>query len=867
MRQMLKKNAIRQLTLTLALFMTISFVLSFGGCQSKSGYDPNKRSPVDAGEQEVEIKDYDTYFNYIELYDDKGGIYQVGDPFVYRWDGMYYLFSSVTTGHLYVGVPCWKSENLVDWTFSSWVLGDGETEEPNSIWQTAFAPEIIYYNGYFYMCEAPGGRGHYIFRSETIDGKYESVSKNIGLGIDGAFYIFDNELYLLTVSATVKALCWHKLNVTEKEVTAVDTENLFGISMFGWTEGPGYFNRNGYTYFTYTGNDVNTSAYRVGYSYTTSDNLWTDLKTRKNNLVLLSTGDVMEYEGGGYGSNANYVSVSSYRGLGHSSNVVGPNLDSVYTAYHNGGRYDHKNDGSTYSSFNRRANIAQYYTNNSYVLTNSYCTFDVPKPEGSDFKTYGASELVSKNGFAVTDKETGDIYTAELNFVGTEKGGKVAVGINGDERIEIDYTGTELKATRYKGESAETLGTAEVLASSRTDAVHTVRVVNGYAVSEIYFDGVLRMRLDTPLGGGSIGYSQDITPLSTQFTRDAFGTSDFESVKNLTGSFPAYTYLKGENRGFSIKDARVEEDGVRQGEKESTFRSEEYASLLLKKGDWVKYLINAPEEGWYALSATVRSASAGTIFEAIVDGEKIYKMTVPESGFNDEEYAEMFAGYFAVGSAGIHTLKIRVYSGTLDVINFSTEGDAESVGEINESLTTQDSASSVFKNIYGTYAVSEKDGLVTMQNQPRVALYGGNKGVSDYVLECDVKLNNYFLSGILFRCKNFAYNISADAGMLFPDAASMDGYLLTFSGSAVRIVKYGWHLGTTETLAMARTTAFAGKEEVHVVLTVKNNCFRVSINGEEMLNVVDTDAYLSGHWGIFSDKSYMSVKNLKYHEI
>lgn len=861
------KSSIRRLASALALLMAIGILISFCGCQGGGGYDADKRSPVDPGEQEIAIKDYDTYFNYIELYDDKGGIYQVGDPFVYRWDGMYYLFSSATTGHLYVGVPCWKSENLVDWTFCSWVLGDGETEEPNSIWQTAFAPEIIYYNGYFYMCEAPGGRGHYIFRSETIDGKYECVSQNIGLGIDGSFYIYENELYLLTVSATVKELCWHKLSVTDEEVIAVDTENPFGISMFGWTEGPGYFNRNGYTYFTYTGNDVNTSAYRVGYSYTTSDNLWTDLQTRKSNLILLSTGDVMDYEGGGYGSNANYASVSSYRGLGHSSNVIGPNLDSVYTAYHNAGRYDHKNDGSTYSSFNRRANITQYYTNNSYVLTNSYCTFDAPKPEGSDFKTYGAAELVSESGFAVTEERTGDVYTAELNFVGTDNVGKVAVGVNGSDRVEIAYTGTELKATRYRGGASEVLGSAEVLASARTDAVHTVRVVNGYAMSEIYFDGVLRMRLDTTLGGGRIGYAQGVTPMSTQFTRDAFGTSDFESVKNLTGSFPAYAYLKGENRGFSIKSANVEKDGVRQGEKESTVRNEEYTALLLESGDWVKYLINAPEEGWYALHATVRSASAGTIFEAIVDGKAIYKMTIPESGFEDADYAEMFAGYFAVSSAGVHTLKIRVYKGTLDVINFATEGDAESFGEIDQSLTTQESASSVFKNIYGSYAVSEQDGIVTMQSQPRVTLYGGNKGICDYVLECDVKLNSYFIGGLLFRCRNFAYNISADAGMLFPDAASMDGYLLTFAGSAVRIVKYGWHLGATKTLATARTTVFAGDEAVHVVLTVKNNRFTVSVNGEEILSAVETEAYLTGHWGIFTDKTYMSVKNLKYREI
>ena len=61
------KSSIRRLASALALLMAIGILISFCGCQGGGVYDADKRSPVDPGEQEIAIKDYDTYFNYIEL--------------------------------------------------------------------------------------------------------------------------------------------------------------------------------------------------------------------------------------------------------------------------------------------------------------------------------------------------------------------------------------------------------------------------------------------------------------------------------------------------------------------------------------------------------------------------------------------------------------------------------------------------------------------------------------------------------------------------------------------------------------------------------------------------------------------------------
>ena len=34
----------------------------------------------------------------------------------------------------------------------------------------AYAPEVIYHNGYFYACASPSGNGHYFYKSEDIEG-------------------------------------------------------------------------------------------------------------------------------------------------------------------------------------------------------------------------------------------------------------------------------------------------------------------------------------------------------------------------------------------------------------------------------------------------------------------------------------------------------------------------------------------------------------------------------------------------------------------------------------------------------------------------------------------------------------------------
>ena len=184
-------------------------MLLFSSCANNNGvvddYDITKRTPLDNNEVEYIVPNRDTYYNFIEVYDDNDQPYKVGDPFVMRFDGKYYMYSSCSwrTGSetLDGKIMVWSSSNLIDWKWEAVACEDMEGHENNSTSEAeahqqkngatyvAYAPEVIYYRGYFYMCESQFSKGHFIFRSESPIGPFERISDNLGHGIDGSFYI------------------------------------------------------------------------------------------------------------------------------------------------------------------------------------------------------------------------------------------------------------------------------------------------------------------------------------------------------------------------------------------------------------------------------------------------------------------------------------------------------------------------------------------------------------------------------------------------------------------------------------------------------------------------------------------------------
>ncbi len=598
----------------------------------------NFDDPLSRGEQKIEFTSTKTYQNGLDipgqwgegLYT-AGGDYGIGDPFVMRYNGKYYMYpSSGTPENGVAGIKVFSSDDLVNWTYEGFAL---EAEEADR----AYAPEVIYYNGWFYMCQSGSqevdgevsvGTGHYIYRSDSPTGPFEPLTDNFGYKIDGSLWLDDNgDLYFLYAKDRSIRMVPMDLE-TMQPITGSNVHKVLNASLDSetskWVEGPGLFRRGDVMYLTYSGNKVTLDNYRIGYSYLIGSDPWNmDFTQPEDNVLILKTGP------------------DNFRGLGHNSNVIGPDLDSWYAAYHN----LVSTDGPQ-----RRYMLDKLVTNGALVSANGPTYWRTDAPEGPDF------ESLSNQGLWYSNVASQAAFTAEFNFTPAQNETVRVVfsyqdAQNYSEAVwnDADKTLTVNKVTA--GQTA-TLGTAQISFLS-AGALHTVRIEQGANRLIVYMDTMRKIDVQNAgvaglIGGeGSFGY--------VAFSNDVFGTSDFDTVKQV-GTFPAVHYLKGENRGFSIANATV--GGVRQGEKENTVYIADTASYNLKldsEGDWVKYAIQVNTDGTYDLSAALTGEG---IYQVIVDGRDIYEVTAGEM-------AQLAL------NAGKHTLKIRLRSGDLQISSFT----------------------------------------------------------------------------------------------------------------------------------------------------------------------------------------------------
>ena len=849
--------------------LSAAMLLSTACGESKRVYDPSTRVATDEGETVVNLseKEYAFYNNYIEFYDGDGDIYDIGDPYVFRFNGKYYLYSSLNGSKKTSGkIPCWVSDNLVDWEWAGWAYDPNSTSTSSETY-IAFAPEVIYYKGWFYMCESRRGQGHYFFRSASPSGPFELISDNLGMGIDGSFYLADNgQLYFVSANnVTSTRICWYPIDFVETDgkvevkvdnslVNVVDTAYLNA-----WTEGPGFISRNGYNYITYTGNHVDSASYKVGYSYTTDANVLQGLVAPDYNITLASSG--MDNQAlAGYGAKDTKVRVSNFRGTGHSSNTIGPNMDSVYTAFHIANRvnYDNVMGDST-----RKYALTQYFTNDSYLLTNGLGNYQKTKPEMPDYSATG-SQLTASDGFTLSEAASEKIFTAEVCLTLENGKGTAVFGYDNGNYYSVEIDGTKLTYNKVSGGSTTKLAEATVSVSTNESAIHTVKIANGYKKADISYDGMKLLTTEKVASAGKVGVKSSNLS-SVHITNDAFGTSDFDAVKDLTGSWAAYAYMKGENVGYSLNKASVKSNGVRQGEVEKTKQGNGYTAVELGRDDWVKYTVNAPEAGSYSLSFLLGKASAGCVFEVIVDNETITKMEIPEDAyFGESGYINYNVGQFAVDEAGLHTLKIRVFDGTLDFVNVSTEKGGELLGEVNDALT--DKNSSVFQQKLGIKTAFNTAGLTTNSDDERTLLITGNKGVSDYEFSMDVKISSGSSTGILFRMNNYSYSYYTTT----KQGDDFQGYYLILNKNYISLNKR-YYYQTLEKVATEKPDSYdTFKNGDFVTVTVKCDGAKitVSLNGTEYISYKDDTPFVSGYIAIFGESGTSAIyKNYSYREI
>ena len=641
--------------------------------------------------------------------------YGFGDPFVMRYNGVYYLYCSTKDGS--VGIKCWSSPDLVNWTYEGFCTSDKLT-------RGAYAPEVYYYNGYFYMYTSPAGNGHYVLRSTSPTKGFQVVTPNMGMTIDGSVFM-DNDGKWYFYCAGGGAMNVYDMT---KPTQMRNGRPIPSVSVNGgWTEGGMVVYHDGYYYMTYTGNHVLSPSYRILYGVSDKSPVSFD-GAMDNNPLLISTEEAVF-------------------GIGHSSTVKGPDLDSYYIVYH-----------SLVNTLpNRNMNIDRIWFNGDRMEilgpTTDPCQVpDLPdvyhrfEPGASlkgwaltgSLSTGGGLPLAADSMLVCKTPFAGD-FTAEYNVTKISEGGMAgAVFGYTDEKnfgvccfspaeqkviIEITVNGqttsTEVATVRSFGED------------TRFDCLQSLQIERSGRDYTFYMNDRLLCKIpDSDLAGGAIGYVTKGGAANFGFIGGTAavggkgGADQFKTVSEQAGTIPATDALEAYET--------VTLTGGRR-------------SVIVRDGNTLSYRILASQAGGYDLSILCHNVPAdGMGAEVLVDGKAVAAGTV--SAVQDGTATLILRG---IGlTEGQHTLSVK-WSGEGAVEKLCMLRSAEACEITKDYAEAEDG----FRYSDGGWQIT--DGTLTMPGSGGFGkrLYG-SPNMGDYTVEVTVTPKRAPNCGLLVRATN-----------------------------------------------------------------------------------------------------------------
>ena len=407
---------------------------------------------------------------------------EIGDPFMMRYDGRFYLYCS--SGGL--GIKCWVSEDMIRFDYQGFVC-----EEPCTI--GAYAPEVAYNAGKFWMVTSPRGSGHYLLVADSPLGPFKVVSDNLGIGIDGSIFVDDDGRSWFYRSSHQGIRVHEMPHPGEIDVRSKPIEASW---LHHWTEGPMVIKRDGRYFLTDTGNHVCCRGYHVDYTVS-REGPDRGYRRLRDGVLLLETRD-------------------EYHALGHSSTCVGPDMDTMYIVYH-------KNIiGERNNPLHRSLCMDRLSFNGDRMYTNATWW---------NQQTHRQPVCVSRNGEGLVDcmlpVEADATYTAEINIHLTE-----------DEGI-VCFSGETLTIAKDRHWALSTDESGVFPANVATDALITIKVSLHSGLLVLCVNGMEFLRKQTNWGGGKIGIGKGCEPSFIGFSDVAQGAWEGGTQKPVPGAFDA----------------------------------------------------------------------------------------------------------------------------------------------------------------------------------------------------------------------------------------------------------------------------------------------------------------------------------------
>lgn len=757
--------------------------------------------------------------------------YGIGDPFIMRYDGTYYLYCS--TLDTQTGVRAYKSENLIDWTP---VAGQGLPEgyvSTDPCTKAAYAPEVYYFNGTFYMYTSPGGNGHYILTSDSPEGPFVKATNNFGLSIDGSVFIDDDESMWFTYASSGGIRMAKMDNMLS--VNALSTPQLNETSIGGWTEGSYILKNDGVYYLTYTGNHVASDGYRIAYSTATkiaaeNGSIDRNAFTRAaNNPLALNTD-------------------AEFKGIGHSSTVLGPDMDSYYLAYH---------VLNSAGGPNRSLAIDRLLFNGRQMSVATMPTGSV-KPALPKFSAKGIEDgkLALSNGTALSSLTAGNEFTAEFNVSGVSKP-EFVVGYQDDSNyvgVVVDYTGKTIELVRHENGNAAVVSTGTLVNDFDPTVNHTVRVSVKDGKVNVVFDNMTKIEKATiEVKDGKIGYkglSGSATVGYTAFSNTAMGSSDSREVKQSSATIGASLYLKDGN--YYAPAQLGAGSGIKTLE-EYPYEGVKTVSLA-QNGDFVSYLVNYNETGRYALELTYKATDGGKKIGVTLGDGIVWRCTLPKVN-TEETFVKAIVGEFETDKAEAKVISLVNLGETFEYMSLSFCQVSATAPSYEQTLENYAEKGADYKTIWKL-----KDGGHYAKAGTRQLVYFGNDTITDFTLEVEIKLEGSTgtsTAGIVFRADNYAAS-SHDGYM------SIQGYYLSVNNNQIVLERMNYSDGTQMIGTLAQDNPFKDSDAfVKLSITVRGNTIVVKSGDRELIKVDDATAFTHGKIGLYTNGAAAIYRNLK----
>lgn len=795
------------------------------------------------------------YSNYFTL-PSEWADYSAGDPFVLKYNGTYYLY--VSTKDDQVGIKCWSSMDLVNWTYQGLCA-------TQSLTQGAYAPEVVYWNGTFYMYISPGGGGHYILTSTSPTGPFTAVTGNLGHSIDGNVFIDDDGSWYF-YHAGSDGIHGHTMG----SPTSIGSDIvLAGTQISGqWTEGPTVIKRNGIYYLTDTGNHVHSTGYRVNLT-TSSTGPLSGYTSTSNNPILINT----------EGQNV---------GLGHSSTFVGPDLDTYYMIYHN---YLGRNS-QTWPI--RETNMDAIGWNGSKMIVYGPTDWSMPNPSLPVFddrfnRTLIGSNWINVNGgnwgiydsqlmyqdttgnsdffMEIANNTTGSDYTAEYNAKEVHRGSDDSISRFGavfGYKDQNNY-GIAVLSSYYNRLETNFLVNgvwstpqySSLPAGYDYQKWHNIRVEKSGSTYKFFVDGMNKQTRTSNLDVGKIGYlscdnHSDFGYIA--FSNKVNGSGIFDFYKPIPGTIQAVHYNSG-GEGVGYHDITSGNTGgqyTRNDDVDIRNCPEGGHNIGWNTtGEWFKYNVNVKENGTYNVGLRYATTYTGSKVRIWFDSTDITgAVTLPSTGGWDNWQTYTMKGLNL--TSGNHTIRIETVQGEFDVYTYSFyKAD-------NSTFTKTDSFTFSFSGDWnwsgGNWAI--EGGEASIDNVGKRTL--GSTGWSDYTVETDIKCIDAINAGIIFRVTNPAQGGAGDDAGAGSDF--YQGYFAGISSGGVVLGKqnYNW------TQLASSSGTYTTNTWYHVKIVVSGNNFKVYVGDMSNPKIDYTDdnnPFINGKVGLRSHYSHTHFDN------